>query len=193
MSTSSRPGVSATKQRILECSRELFSQESYAKVSLKDIAVAADVSVALIVKHFGSKGALFVETLDFSVSAQNLFSGEFSDLGRTAVAETLDAPHNAPYSMARTISIASGDQESLTAIGQQIRSDLHTLLAQRIRDEAPFSDPSPELRAHAGISLLIGLSFMRRLDPEMLASFSAESLLDFYGAKFQRIVDGEPN
>lgn len=193
MPDSARPRFSATQERILDCSRELFSRHSYAQVSLRDIAEAAEVSVALIVKHFGSKGALFLETIDFSFSAQNLFAGEFDSLGRTAVLETLSAPHSAPYSMARTISIASGDDESLMAIGRRIRRDLFEVLAQRIRDEAPYDNPSPELRAQAGIALLIGLSFMRRLDPELFASFSSDELLDLYGMRLQGLIDGEPH
>ncbi len=104
------------RERILACSRELYSERTFAQVSLKDIAEAAGVSVALVVKHFGSKDGLFEATVDFTTSSAALFAGPFADLGRTAVVETLTAPHNAPYSMARAISVAKGDEGGLNAI-----------------------------------------------------------------------------
>ena len=66
---------SDARTRILACSRELFSQRSFAHVSLRDIASAAGVSSALIIKHFHSKEHLFERTVDFTDSASALFSG----------------------------------------------------------------------------------------------------------------------
>lgn len=112
------------RERILTCSRRLFSERTFAQVSLKDIAQEAEVSVALIVKHFHNKASLFEATVDFSNSSEALFAGPFEELGRTAIRETLTAPHNAPYSMARMITVSTGNPESLNAIGKRIRSDL---------------------------------------------------------------------
>lgn len=178
------------RTRILECSRQLFSEHSFAQVSLRDIAEAADVSVALVVKHFGSKDGLFEATVDFTTSSKALFAGPFPELGRTAVIETLTAPHHAPYSMARTISVANGDQNSLNAIGKRIKSDLLQVLAARIRDEAPYPTPSPELRAQSAVALLMGLSFMRRFGDTEFTGFSDSTLIEHYAPLLQEILDG---
>ncbi|QPK79846.1 TetR/AcrR family transcriptional regulator [Corynebacterium lizhenjunii] len=181
------------RTRILECSRQLFSEYTFAEVSLKDIAGAAGVSVALIVKHFGSKDGLFEATVDFTASSAALFAGPFAQLGHTAVVETLTAPHNAPYSMARTISVAAGDRDSLNAIGKRIKSDLLQVLAERIRAEAPWSSPSPELRAQSALALLMGLSFMRRFGDTEFRSFHTDTLISYYSPLLQSILDGEPH
>ncbi len=182
---------SSARERILECSRQLFSERGYAQVSLKDIATSAGVSVALVVKHFANKDGLFEATVDFTASSRALFAGPFSTLGRTAVVETLTAPHTASYSMARTISVANGDEEVLGTIGARIRSDLLDVLAQRIRKEAPHDNPSPELRAQSALSLLMGLSFMRRFGDSEFKRFRTEALINYYAPLLQSILDGE--
>ncbi|MBP3088312.1 TetR/AcrR family transcriptional regulator [Corynebacterium sp. sy017] len=180
------------RQRILACSRKLFAQKPYGQVSLREISQLAHVSVALIIKHFHSKEELFAQTVDFTSSAQALFCGEFSQLGTTAVKETLTAPINAPYSMARMIAVASGNDTSLDAIGQRIKTDLMCVLHKRIAQEAPYPQPAPELRAQGALALLIGLSIMRRFGDIDFQQFSQASLLDYYGHNLQELLDGHP-
>ena len=179
-----------TRTRILTCSRELFSQRSFAQVSLKDIAAAAGVSSALILKHFHSKEHLFERTVDFTDSASALFTGPFDQLGMTSVLETISAPDNAPYSTIRILTITDGGEESLGAIGRRIKEDLLQVLARRIANEAPHARPSPELRAQSAMAVLAGLSFMRRVGDIDFAAFDRTELIDHYAAIIQGIVDG---
>jgi len=178
------------RTRILACSRELFSQRSFAHVSLRDIASAAGVSSALIIKHFHSKEHLFERTVDFTDSASALFSGPFGQLGMTSVLETISAPDNAPYSTIRVLTVTDGGEESLGAIGRRIKEDLLRVLARRIAKEAPHAAPSPDLRAQSAMAVLAGLSFMRRVGDVDFAAFDRTELIDHYAAIIQRIVDG---
>src|SRR5699024_3524169 len=45
-----------------------------------------------------------------------------------------------------------------------------------IRNEAPHSNPSPEIRAQSALSLLLGLSMMRRFADTDFLAFSETSL-----------------
>ncbi|AKK02291.1 TetR/AcrR family transcriptional regulator [Corynebacterium epidermidicanis] len=181
-----------SKQRILDCSRTLFSERSFAQVSLKDIAEAAGVSAPLIIKHFQSKENLFEQTVDFTVSAQSLFKGPFEQLGITAATETLTAPTTASYSIIRTMTITDGSERSLNAIGARIKRDILNVLATRIEQEAPLPYPAPELRAQAAMALLTGLSLMRRVGDTEFEHYSQEELTTYYGGLVQRIIDGRP-
>ncbi|WJZ02315.1 TetR/AcrR family transcriptional regulator [Corynebacterium freiburgense] len=178
------------KTRILECSRDLFSTHTFAGVSLKDIAQAADVSPPLIIKHFINKENLFEKTLDFTPSAAALFSGPFHSLGETSIRETLTAPVTASYSMIRTLSITDGSEGSLSAIGKRIKEDILQSLTKRIQREAPFPFPSPELRAQAAVSLLTGVSLMRRVGDTEFTQFDSEQLVSYYSVLLQSIIDG---
>ena len=180
------------RTRILVVAREMFAESSFAAVSLKEIARVAEVSPALIVKHFHSKENLFAATLDFSESARALFAGPFAQLGATAIEETLTAPWAAPYSIVRALTIADGSLASLQAIGERIQRDILQVLTERIAAEAPQPYPAPRLRAQAAMSLLTGLSLMRRCGDVEFASFPQEQLVSFYATQLQSLIDGHP-
>jgi AcrR family transcriptional regulator len=54
------------KQAIMEAARPLFAENGFHGTSVRDIAEAADVSEALLYKHFPSKEALYDEMLDYA-------------------------------------------------------------------------------------------------------------------------------
>ena len=56
---------STRKQAIIKAARPLFAQNGFHGTSVRDIAKAADVSEALLYKHFPSKEALYEEMLDY--------------------------------------------------------------------------------------------------------------------------------
>jgi AcrR family transcriptional regulator len=64
-----------TKQSLLEHGRRLFWGKGFSNVSVRQVAQAAQVDVALISRYFGSKQKLFEATLDdligFDLSAIN--------------------------------------------------------------------------------------------------------------------------
>ncbi|PRQ11273.1 TetR/AcrR family transcriptional regulator [Corynebacterium sp. 13CS0277] len=187
--TSTTPQPS-TRERILEQARLLFSSRSYADVSVKDIAVAAGVSPSLVMKHGISKERIFEDTLDFSASGETMFGGPFPEVGRAAVAETLSAPIDAPYSMVRILCVAGGSDATLAAMGERIKRDITGRLCARIAAEAPHPHPAPEQRAQAAVGLLIGLSFMRRVGDPDFATHPTEVVEDYYATLVQSVIDG---
>ena len=52
-------GAAATARRIQDAAVALFASQSYDQVSLEAIATAANVTVITVLRHFGSKDALF--------------------------------------------------------------------------------------------------------------------------------------
>ncbi len=182
----------SARDRILECARELFFSRSFSRVALKDIAEAAGVSAPLIIKHFQSKENLFAQTLDFSTSANALFSGPFECLGTTSVVETLSAPEDAPYSMVRVLMVADGSEGAIMAIRERVKRDLISVLTKRIEEEAPYPTPLPQLRAQSALSILVGLSFMRRVGDSDFEIFSRAELIRQYSATIQSVIDGTP-
>ena len=54
------------RQVIVEASRPLFAQNGFRGTSVRDIARAADVSEALLYKHFASKEELYEEVMDYA-------------------------------------------------------------------------------------------------------------------------------
>ena len=53
------------RQAIVEAARPLFAQNGFRGTSVRDIARAANVSEALLYKHFASKQDLYEEVMDY--------------------------------------------------------------------------------------------------------------------------------
>ena len=53
-----------TKERILDVAERLFADHGYATTSLRDITTEADVNLASVNYHFGSKDALLIAVLN---------------------------------------------------------------------------------------------------------------------------------
>lgn len=68
----------ATAERILAAADELFGEQGYAGVSVRDVAARAGVNKALVFYHHGSKAALFERVL-------RRYYGEHLDVMRAAV------------------------------------------------------------------------------------------------------------
>lgn len=65
---SSRPrDGEATRAEILRAAQSQFQQRGFDHVSLRDIAAAAGVDVALVHRYFGGKAALFTEALKAAI------------------------------------------------------------------------------------------------------------------------------
>jgi AcrR family transcriptional regulator len=65
MAPKKRMKGSVRKQAIISAARPLFAQNGFHGTSVRDIAKAADVSEALLYRHFPGKEALYDEVLDY--------------------------------------------------------------------------------------------------------------------------------
>jgi AcrR family transcriptional regulator len=58
--------VAATRERMLASAMQLFGTRFYDEVSLDDVAAGAETTVQTVIRHFGSKDALFAAVADWS-------------------------------------------------------------------------------------------------------------------------------
>jgi AcrR family transcriptional regulator len=68
------------KSSIIDAARPLFAEKGFHGTSIREIARAADVSEALIYKHFPSKEALYEETLEYSRSVLAIVDRELEGM-----------------------------------------------------------------------------------------------------------------
>lgn len=171
------PGGSDARERILAAARGAFLERGYAAATLRDIARAADVDVALISYHFGSKQQLFGAAVSLAVSPgtvlASVLQGESAQLaGRIlrAVLATWDAPDvGGPL----TLLLAETQRDARTM--RLLREYLDRELAARLA--AHIGGIGAGERAAAALTITMGLIFNRyvlRLEP--IASMSAEQV-----------------
>jgi AcrR family transcriptional regulator len=177
--------VETSKVAIARVAARKFAQDGYAHTTLRQIASEAGVDAALVIRHFGSKEGLFLETIVFEGGAYDtLFDGPVEDLGRRIV-----------------LGIISQEPESLEYFAALARcSDLMSV-QERLRDTstrgfveplaARLRGPKAELRARLVLAQINGLLYHLAVvvDP-LLRAMTAEDLASVYAPALQALVDG---
>ena len=64
---------------ILDAARPLFAERGYRDTTMRAVAQAAGVDVALVAYYFGNKEGLFTESMDIPVHPQELIGRAFAD------------------------------------------------------------------------------------------------------------------
>jgi TetR/AcrR family transcriptional regulator, transcriptional repressor of aconitase len=87
MASASRMSADERKEAILKAAKPLFAEKGFKGTSVRNIAKAANVSEALLYRHFPSKEALYQVILNYSVDLSNEAINEIKT--RNPGAETL--------------------------------------------------------------------------------------------------------
>jgi AcrR family transcriptional regulator len=182
---SARPRDAArTRARILEAAQQIFSTHGYTHAGMREIAVQADVNVALVARYFGSKEKLFEAALDALLSASDLWSNPRDSFGRSIVSQFIDQK-DAALNPLPMLMQAAADPVSQSVALSLIRTRVLAPLAEWL------GPPSDEARAAEILALCAGFFTYRIMLP--LPSFSggldAEIRLWLEDA-LQAIVDG---
>ncbi|MFC6583416.1 TetR/AcrR family transcriptional regulator [Sulfitobacter aestuariivivens] len=82
----------ATREKLLTEGRRLMWMRGYRSVSLREIAQAAKVDVALVSRYFGGKKGLFEATLVGAFAIENFEAKSHEALVDTAVSMFVSAP-----------------------------------------------------------------------------------------------------
>jgi len=173
-----RKGNPDTRQQIIEVARARFLAEGYQKVSLRSIAAAAGVDVALISYFFGSKRGLFGAALALSVNPAELFASQLAQadlatLPQRALALLL-ASWDDPEHGAVLRALALGAIED-PAMGQLLSDLIEREIIDALADRL---GPDGRQRAARYLAVMAGTIFTRHiLRIEPLASMTRDELM----------------
>jgi len=149
----------ATRQRILLAAEREFAKHAYEHVTVRAVAAAAGVNVALISRYFGSKLGLFREVVD----------------GDTRFARVIDGdPDGLPRRMAEFVFAhlrAARVSPAIAAMNRSTSSpEVRALLQERLENSvlAPLTavlggGPEARMRATVATALFVGTNTVRRL------------------------------
>ncbi|MDO8187482.1 TetR family transcriptional regulator [Conexibacter sp. JD483] len=176
------------REAILAAAREQFGARGYDAATLRGIATAAGVDVALVSYYFGAKSDLFVAALHLPISPAQildaLLAAGTDGLGERLF-ERLLAVWDEPASGAQLISVL----RSATSQFDMLRDFLTQQIVPRLA--AAIDAPDAELRATAVASQVLGLLLARYvLRVEPLASAPRAEVAALYAPTIQRYVDG---
>jgi AcrR family transcriptional regulator len=180
-------GVQA-REAILAAARNEFAEHGYGGATLRAIASAAGVDVALVSYYFGSKNELFVASLQLPVNPADaidqLLAEGTGDLGRRLLTRMLQVWDN-PESGGPLISVMRSASAQPGMLGEFVEGQVLARLTPALEGA------DAERRAAAVASQVLGLVFGRyvlRLAP--LASASPDDLVELFAPTLQRYIDG---
>jgi AcrR family transcriptional regulator len=180
-----RPRSTRTPAAIRAAAERLFARQGFSATSVKAIAAEAGVDAALVIRHFGSKEALFLETMAVDQGDRGLTEGPIDTLGAALIRRlVVDLTGTAAGMFAALVGSADrGDvREHLDR-----SSTRHVVepLARRL------SGPEPELRARLVLAQITGLQVALWVvrDPGLVGR-SPEQIVALYAPAVQALIDG---
>jgi AcrR family transcriptional regulator len=183
--TQPRAAGLATRSAIQAAATPLFIEHGFNGVSVRTIAAAAGVDPALVIRHFGSKESLFLQTIDRQGGLSEVMAGPLETLGRRLVEHFLGQAGT--HLRQNFVSLIQASDHPLVR-EELIRSTGRTFvqpIGSRLTGE------HAELRA-ALVAAQVGglLSSLFLTENPVLAEADDEDIVALYGAAIQSLLDG---
>lgn len=168
---------------ILRAARRAFALQDYNAVTLRGIAADANVSAALIVKHFGSKEALFERFADFSEAAELLLDAPNEELGRHAVLTLVNYRRANGLDLLIRVVFAVGSSHERALIREHFRDQVTRGFAARLTGD------DIEIRAALISGQLLGLGAALAIDKTgPVATADPDAIADLYAPGLQALI-----
>jgi AcrR family transcriptional regulator len=190
--TGRRPGVSGTREAILDAARRAFAEQGYQHATIRGVADLAGVDPALVHHYFGTKQGLFVAAVQLPVNPVEQLMAVLEldpdQAGQRMVEVFLSIwDHAADQSpLLALVRSAVGDEHAAAMLREFITEEVLGPIAHRL------GSPDARLRATLVGSQIIGLAMARyivRVEP--LASAPAAQVVAAIGPTLQRYLTGE--
>lgn len=173
------------KDRILQAAAKLFAERSADAVSMRAVARAAGVDVALVSYYFGSKAGLFQavvgEQLDLAPIERALAGAQEVGPALVMAADGLWSSTSVLAVMRKNL--AGGSAQEFARLVKEVLAPV----------VAPyFAEDSRDLRLSLAMGQMVGLAITRhllRIDP--IAGLSRETLARYVGPTIQRYAVGD--
>lgn len=175
-------GRISTRAGIGDAATALFAERGYAGTSVRDIASAAGVDPALVIRYFGSKEGLFLETMQLDLEHNPLVDGPIETLGVRFIQSLLDSDEQTRGAFLALLR-ASDDGQRGSRLREAHESSFVAPLLTRL------DGPDAELRARLAAALVGGLLYsLWVVGDDTLAAADRTDLVATYGALLQRLI-----
>lgn len=179
-----RAAGQATRSAILSAATRLFAEHGFNQASVRTIAAAAEVDPALVIRHFGSKESLFLQTIDpMGGELGEVMAGPLETLGRRLVEHFLG---KAGTSLRQNF-VALIQASDRPHVKDELIRSTGLVFVQPIASR--LSGDRPELRAALVAAQVGGLlnSLFLAEDP-VIAAAGDEDVIDLYGGAIQHLL-----
>ena len=176
--------MTATRDSIAAAASRLFADQGYTATSVRTIAAAAGVDPALVIRHFGSKESLFLETTTLGGTVSDVVRGPLSGIGEAIARYVVVEAGSTVRQAFVALQQASGHPQVRAQLAAAIDEVFVTPLAPRL------AGPDAEVRSRLVASLVGGLmTALWSTGDEGLLAADPETVIGYYGDLVQRLVD----
>jgi AcrR family transcriptional regulator len=176
-----------TRAAIAASAQALFTENGYLGTSVRAIAASVGIDAALVIRYFGSKERLFLETMKFPSFLERALDGPQESLGERIVAAVFAGDVDARVSVFSALMRAS-DSDSIRDKMEQASE--RTFIEPLVRQ---LAGPDVELRARLIGAQVTGLLSALALGPDgKLGRTDRDRLITTYGRAVQALVDPPP-
>jgi AcrR family transcriptional regulator len=190
--TGRRPGVSGSREAILDAARREFAEHGYQHATIRGVAELAGVDPALVHHYFGKKQELFVAAVRLPVNPVEQLAAVLAEdpdqVGERLVGTFLSIWDNAAdrSPLLALVRSAVGDEDAAAMLREFITEEVLGQIARRL------GSPDARLRATLVGSQLVGLLMARYIiKVEPLASAPAAQVAAAVGPTVQRYLTGD--
>ena len=190
--TGRRPGVSGTREAILDAARRAFAEQGYQQATIRGVAELAGVDPALVHHYFGTKQDLFVAAVEFPINPVERLTAILAE-DRERVGERMievflsvwdHAANTSP--LLALVRSAVGDEHAAAMLREFITEEVLGQIARQL------GSPDARFRATLVGSQLVGLMMARYIiEVEPLASAPAGQVAAAIGPTLQRYLTGD--
>lgn len=174
-----------SRAAILAAARALFVAQGYERTSVRDIAAAAAIDPAMVIRYFGSKEALFARAAEFDLGLPDLSDVPSDGVGEVLVRHFLQVWEGPEESSGFVVLLRSA--LSHAAAGDRMREVFATQLLPELA-RAAGGRLAPD-RAGLVASQMLGLALTRyvlKLPP--VVTMSPEAVVRLVGPTIQRYL-----
>lgn len=182
----SRPrNASQTRAIILHTAQQLFSQRGYEQIGIRDIAAAAEINGALVIRYFGSKDQLFAEAVMEAFKLGDLLQDRREVVGERLIRYLLQEDSDATFYPILALLRSATSSQGARLLKQGLETHFIQPLAEWLGGEDRY------LRASLIASTLLGIAIMQDvLYISSLAESSIDALVAQVAPVIQKYIDG---
>jgi AcrR family transcriptional regulator len=175
------------KKAIREAAADLFRRNGFGATGIREIAAQAGADPALVIRHFGSKEALFLQTMTVGSTFGEVMAGPLETLGTRLVSYLLsEKGSTAMRGVYVSMTWASDRPDVRAHLQRSLQAAFITPIVSRLA-----ADDS-ELRARLFAAQAAGLmsALWVHEDPVLVVA-DPERTIALYGESLQRLLDAD--
>lgn len=177
----------ATRASIAAAAQKMFTENGYVGTSVRAIAASVGIDAALVMRYFGSKERLFLETMQYPSFIAHALEGPVASMGQRIVAAVFAGDVDARLSVFSALMRAS-DSDSIRKKMRETgdRTFFEPLVAH-------LDGPNAGLRARLIGAQVTGLLSVLALGEEdELHQTDRDVLIETYGRGIQALIEPFP-